>query len=131
MDELGAEDLSHLDAVCVQTEAAFDDADIVLSMLRSYGVRGYIVGPGPEPLEPAGSYGEMTRSPGPRNTFRIMVHPDDGTLARDILREGTAAEPANEDLENETAPLHWWTAPGFVALILVIVGTFLVCAGIG
>ena len=129
-DSFDPDDFSLVDPVCVHTEAARSDAEVALSMLRAYGLRAYLAGSGLEQFSAAGSFGQMTRMPGPLNSIRIMVHPDDAPTARDLLREGTAAEPANEDLENETAPLHWWTAPGFVALILVIVGLFLVCAGI-
>lgn len=69
----------------VFTGATNMQAEIVLSALRSAGLRAYIAGTGMEAWTQAGNIGQLTGVPGPLNDYRIMVHPDDEEEAREII----------------------------------------------
>ncbi len=80
--------------VAIHTAAASIDAEVIVATLRAHDVRAFIAGTGAEVWTEAGGIGQATRIPGPLNSIRIMVHPDDVDLAREILDvEKPAADP--------------------------------------
>ena len=94
----------HIEPVIVHTAAAVIDAEVILATLRAYDIRAFIAGTGAEVWTDAGGIGQATRIPGPLNSIRIMVHPDDADRAGEIL---DSAEQPRADAEATLAPTKW------------------------
>lgn len=110
-------DFDQLEPVCVLIVPSRMNGEVVLSALRSAGVRTYMAGTGLEYWSEAGGIGQITRAPGPLNEVRIMVHPDDEDEARDIVRAaahedgseyvGLTGPEAEDSLEAAVADRAW------------------------
>jgi hypothetical protein len=74
------------------------DADLVVSMLQAHEVRAFAAGTGAEQWTEAGNLGTFARVPGPLNSIRVLVHPDDEDDARALLHDDSEPD-ADEDLE--------------------------------
>lgn len=98
------EEWQHIEPVVVHTAAATIDAEVILATLRAYDIRAFIAGSGAEIWTDAGGIGQATRIPGPLNSIRIMVHPDDADRAGEIL---DSAEQPRADPEATLAPTKW------------------------
>ena len=113
-----------VEPVLVHTAAATIDAELIVATLRAHDVRAFASGTGAELFTEAGGIGQATRIPGPLNSIRIMVHPDDEETARDIL---AAAEEVGPDPEATLPPPAKWSldetkrrrAVRFVAILLL------------
>ena len=92
--------------VLVHTAAATIDADLIVATLRAHDVRAFAAGTGAEIFTEAGGIGQATRIPGPLNSIRIMVHPDDEEQAREVL---AAAEENVPDPEATLPPPAKWS----------------------
>ena len=79
------EDWIQAEPVCVHTSAAPIDADVIVGLLHSHGLRAFAAGSGMHHLSEAGGIGQMARVPGPLNSIRIMVHPEDAASARELI----------------------------------------------
>ena len=95
-----AGDYETLEPVPVISVTSRIDGEIVLSALRSAGLRAYLAGTGIEYVSEAGGIGQITRAPGPLNDIRVMVHPDDVDEAREII---AAANPPSSSDEVQRA----------------------------
>ena len=102
--------------VVVRTVANTVEAELILGLLTSNGVRAYVAGTGAETYTEAGQIGQMTRVPGPLNEIRIMVHPDDAIDARAIL-----SDEAPVQVEAGEIPGRWTTDPDKRARVVKIV----------
>ena len=105
-----------LEPVVVHTAANTVDAQLILGLFTSNGIRAFIAGTGAETYTEAGQIGQMTGVPGPLNEIRIMVHPDDELEARAIL-----AESAPVQLDAGDIPARWATDPAKRARVVKIV----------
>ena len=98
--EFRAGEYEMLEPVPVISVTSRIDGEIVLSALRSAGLRAYLAGTGVEYISEAGGIGQITRAPGPLNDIRVMVHPDDAEDAREII---AAANPPSSSDEVQKA----------------------------
>ena len=112
--------MASVEPVVVHIAASTVDAQLILGMLTSNGIRAFLAGTGAETYTEAGQIGQMTGIPGPLNEIRIMVHPEDAADARAILEESAPVEPDTGDI-----PARWATDPAkrarAVKVIAVIV----------
>lgn len=79
------EEFGDAEPLCVLIEARVIDAQITVNALRDRGVRAFAAGTGLEQWSVGGGIGQMTGAPGPFNEIRIMVHPDDFTIAQRVI----------------------------------------------
>jgi Putative prokaryotic signal transducing protein len=101
---LDVDDYQRVEPVCVHIADAIIDAEIVLAALKANGIRAFTAGSGLELYTGAGAIGQMTRAPGPLNSMRILVHPEDEEAALEIIAE---AESHEVDVDpSEYAPLE-------------------------
>ena len=115
------EEWQHIEPVVIHTAAAVIDAELIVGTLRANDVRAFAAGTGAETWTGAGQIGQMTRIPGPLNSIRIMVHPDDVEDARAILSQ--AALP--DEVESDNTPSRWTLDPVVRKRILWIVAVVL------
>ena len=97
--------------VLVHTAAAVIDAEVIVAALRAHDIRAFIAGTGAEVWTEAGGIGQATRVPGPLNSIRIMVHPEDEERAREVLAAADQSASDDEASVAETAeplpPTRW------------------------
>ena len=113
--------------VCVWVATAVIDAELVVVSLRAHEVRAFAAGTGLEFFSEAGAIGQVVRLPGPLNSIRIMVHPDDEDAARAFLATPAPAEP--EPYDEALPPPRWTVDPDarrravkISALVLLLTG---------
>ena len=85
------EEFGDAEPLCVLIEARVVDAEITVNALRHRGVRAFAAGTGVEWSEPGG-IGLMTGETGSLNEIRIMVHPDDFTIAQRVIDDARNRE---------------------------------------
>lgn len=90
------EEFGDAEPLCVLIEARVVDAEITVNALRNRGVRAFAAGTGMEQWSEPGGIGQMTGAPGPLNEIRIMVHPDDFTIAQRVIDDAR-----NRELESD------------------------------
>ena len=107
MDELpeAHPEWEDVEPVAVHTAAATIDADLIVATLRGSDVRAFAAGTGAEIFTEAGGIGQATRIPGPLNSIRIMVHPDDEERAREVL--ALAEEDVPDPEATLPPPVKW------------------------
>jgi hypothetical protein len=130
-----------LEPVCVLILPSEIDGVIAETALRAYGVRVFAAGTGVERWTEAGNVGRITRTWGPLNDVRIMVHPDDVQAAGDLLHAPPLEAPEETGLPRASwrvdvrkrrrvlrVLVFVWATPSFLGLgywilaILVLIG---------
>jgi hypothetical protein len=86
-----------LEPECVYVVTAPPLAQLVLSAFRAHGIKAFAAGSGVEQWEEAGNVGQIARAPGPFNSTRIMVHPDDWEDARALVLHAEQQDVEDED----------------------------------